>query len=143
MTVQPVIPPSWLPADLELGPLLGEGRRSQVFAAHWQEEAVVVKRYREATVRKYRRKYGVSIARFEYERNLAFWEQGELRPNVPRPIGVCATAGRDVELFIQQRVDGCRPQELVGAMGDCLQGSCRPLTGWSTWHPPIASTTST
>ena len=101
--------------DLTIGPLIGRGRRSHVFAGRWRGESVVVKRYTARAVRKYRGRYGVSIAQFEHDRNAAFTRVDELRPFAARPIGW--KADDSGEFFIQQQIEGCDLRELLDGTG--------------------------
>lgn len=105
-----------LPADLELGSQIGSGRRSLVFAATWRDQAVVVKRYTSQAIRKYRRRYRVSIAHFEHDRNAAFHSQPQLRPFAARPLawGIESAGG---EFFIQEHIAGRELREFLDARG--------------------------
>lgn len=61
-----------LPANLEIGPVLGRGARSMGYSAKLDGRDVAVKIYRPKFVEKFRRKYGLEIAQFEFDRNAAF-----------------------------------------------------------------------
>ena len=106
------------PDDLTIGPQIGRGRRSLVYQGTWRGEAVVVKQYTPQAIAKYRRRYGVSIAQFEHDRNAAFVSVPALRRFAARPI---AWSGSDPtnsnmsgECFVQQRIAGTDLRELLG-----------------------------
>ena len=77
--------PPRLPQEIRIGALVGEGRRSRVFRATFNGALVAVKLSRDKYVQRYRQRYGKSIARFEYDRNAAFYGVEDLRRYVPLP----------------------------------------------------------
>ena len=109
--------PNPFPDELKTGPQIGQGRRSRVYAGTWHGEAVVIKEYTPEAVRKYRRRYGVSIAQFEHDRNAAFAGVPSLRRFAARPIAWSAAAAEDRrsegECFVQQRIEGSDLRELL------------------------------
>lgn len=109
--------PNPFPDDLTIGAQIGRGRRSLVYAGTWHGEAVVVKQYTPEAIRKYRRRYGVSIARFEHDRNAAFAGVEPLRPFAARPIawsgGAHTGPEASGECFVQQRIAGIDLCELL------------------------------
>lgn len=111
--------PNPFPDDLTIGLQIGRGRRSLVYAGTWHGEAVVVKQYTPEAIRKYRRRYGVSIAQFEHDRNAAFVGVEPLRPFAARPIawsgGDPTNSGMPGECFVQQRIEGTDLRELLNA----------------------------
>jgi RIO-like serine/threonine protein kinase len=115
MAVHPPTLPQGLPRGIDVGPQLGRGRRSIVYAGSWDGQEVVLKCYTDDAVQKYRRKYRVSIARFEYQRNASFWQIPALRPCVARPLHVMSADSGNSEVFIQQRVNGRELREFLNA----------------------------
>jgi hypothetical protein len=113
--MQPV--PNPFPDDLTIGLQVGRGWRSRVYAGTWRGEAVVVKRYMPEAIRKYRRRYRVSIAQFEHDRNAAFVGVAALRPFAARPIawsgGTTDDRRREGACFVQQRIEGTDLCELL------------------------------
>lgn len=101
-----------LPADLQLGQRLGEGRRSVVYRAHYRDEVVALKVYRPTFISKYREKYGVNIAEFEFSRNRAVRDIQGLRPYTAAPIAIIGLDGNCDLAFIQELVDGIPLVEL-------------------------------
>ena len=106
-----------LPPDIQLGDLIGEGQRSDVYAALTGGERAVVKVYRADAIHKYRTRYGVSIARFEYERNCSFYNVSALRPYIARPIQAFGATDGYSEAFIQEFVAGRRLHGLARETG--------------------------
>ena len=125
---EPTLPASFkLPAEITLGEPIGEGQRSDVYAATIDGKPVAVKVYRADAIRKYRDRYGVSIAQFEHGRNQAFYEVAALRPYVARPIMLLGQRDGYSEAFVQEYVHGRRlhgmaretgivPQELIAVL---------------------------
>jgi hypothetical protein len=109
--------PLCLPDSVELGPLAGRGKRSMTFRATWTGNPVALKVYRRPFVEKYRERYGLEIARWEYERNLAFWSVAALRPFSARPYGVLGGADGHSPALIQEFVEGIALKELAAREG--------------------------
>lgn len=103
--------------NLTLGPPIGRGRRSVVYAGWWSGEPVVVKQYTPQSVRKYRCRYRVSIAQFEHDRNAAFYAVPDLRPFTAKPIAWTTSSAATGELFVQEQVDGIDLRELLDETG--------------------------
>lgn len=101
-----------LPPGLEPGARLGEGRRSVVYRASWQGRIIALKLYRPEFVSKYRDKYGLDIARFEYDRNRAFIEVPGLAPYAAKPIGTLGQDDGFSPAFLQECIDGLPLTEL-------------------------------
>lgn len=102
-----------LPSSVELGPMLGEGRRSRVFRARFDGRPVAIKLYRQPYVHRYRERLGVSIARFEHDRNAAFHAVDGLRRFVAEPIHVFGEDGASDDAFAQELVDDAVALEQV------------------------------
>ena len=88
-----------------------------MFAGLWDDQPVVVKRYTEASVRKYRRRYRLSIAQFEHDRNAAFYAVPELQQSIARPITWSGTSASAEELFVQEQIEGLDLWELLDETG--------------------------
>lgn len=90
--------------DIQVSGVVGAGRRCIAFAAAYGGRQVVLKVYRPQAVAKHARRLGCSLARYEYERNVALRGVAKLAPHIPDPIA-CFSSSR-CELFIQERVLG-------------------------------------
>ncbi|GMR12277.1 MAG: hypothetical protein BMS9Abin29_0466 [Gemmatimonadota bacterium] len=90
--------------EVRLGDVLGEGGRSVVYRGDWQGRPVAVKIFKRHGVEKHARKRDDPLARFEYERNLAFYNAPGLARFVAEPLGF--SAGPEIQALIQERLDG-------------------------------------
>lgn len=106
-----------LPADIELQRKLGEGQRSVGYEARWRGRRVAVKCYRTEFIAKYRRRYGVDIAQFEFDRNAAFRALPGLAALSPEPLRVLRAADGHTPAFVQDYVEGPDIRELVKQLG--------------------------
>lgn len=106
-----------VPGSVELGPLAGRGQRSITFRATCGGEQVALKVYRRKFIDKYRRRYGLNIARYEYERNVAFRAVETLRPYAAKPVGVFDDEAASSLCFLQEFVDGVSLKELAAREG--------------------------
>jgi hypothetical protein len=77
-----------VPPGVELLDFVGAGKRSMTFRARLNREVVALKVYRKRFIDKYRDRYGLNIARYEFERNSAFYAVNALRPYSARPLAV-------------------------------------------------------
>jgi len=109
--------PPRLPQELRIGALVGEGRRSKVFRATYNGALVAVKLYRDKYVQRYRQRYGKSIARFEYDRNAAFYGVENLRRYVAKPLLVTGEGDGMSDAFVQEFVDGVALRTLAAETG--------------------------
>jgi hypothetical protein len=109
--------PLRVPPAVELGPLAGRGKRSITFRATWRGEHVALKVYRRKFIDKYRRRYALNIARYEYERNVAFHALETLRPYAARPFGVFDDEAASSLCFLQEFVNGISLKELAAREG--------------------------
>lgn len=87
---------------------MGKGLRATVWRCRWQGEAAVMKVYSAETDRKYRRRTGTTVARYEYAQNARAAAHPPLRDHVARPLAVIAADGERLprEAFLQQHVPG-------------------------------------
>jgi tRNA A-37 threonylcarbamoyl transferase component Bud32 len=106
-----------LPAEVQIGKLLGEGQRCVVYAATYRGEPVAVKAYRASMMEKCRRRYGVTRSAFEYRRNTEAYRIDAIRRFIARPIAVFGEGDGYSHAFVQQRVEGIRLRALVDQLG--------------------------
>ena len=109
--------PPRLPQEIRIGALVGEGRRSRVFRATYNGALVALKLYREKYVQRYRQRYGNSIARFEHDRNAAFYGVEDLRRYVAKPLLVTGEGDGMSDAFVQEFVDGVALRTLAAETG--------------------------
>lgn len=83
-----------------------------VWAATYRGQAAVLKLYRDAFVCKYRERFGVDIARFEFSRNEAFRAVPGLARYAARPLALTGQDGAGPAGFVQERIDGVPLVEL-------------------------------
>lgn len=89
---------------MHLKDVLGEGGRSVVYRGEWQGRAVAVKVFKRHGIEKHARKRDDPIARFEYERNLGFFQAPGLAGFVAEPLGF--SVGPELQALIQEFLDG-------------------------------------
>jgi hypothetical protein len=106
-----------LPAEIELGPIVGRGRRSTVYRARLHGREVAVKLYRPEATAKYQRRCGPTAARFEYQRNLAFHRVGALRPFVAEPLRAVGEDDECCDAFVQEFIEGRTVREVAQEQG--------------------------
>ena len=106
-----------LPADLSIRGLLGEGKRSRVFEGACAGRLVAIKLYRRQYIDKYRQRYGVDIAQFEYERNKAFHDVAGLRAYTVEPLMVLRPDEGYSHGFVQELAPGRRLLDVVFELG--------------------------
>jgi hypothetical protein len=106
-----------LPAEVQLGNLLGTGRRCVVYAATYHGEPVAVKVYHASMMAKCRRHYAVSLAEFEYRRNSQTFGIEAIRQYIARPVALFGEGDGYSHAFIQQRVDGICLRALIDQLG--------------------------
>jgi RIO-like serine/threonine protein kinase len=102
-----------LPRNVEIETLLGEGRRSRVYRARFDGRDVAIKLYRERYVRSYRERLGISIARFEFDRNLAFCRTAGLEAYAVSPLAVIGEDDGMDAAFVQERITEAVSLEVV------------------------------
>ena len=107
-----------LPHDIDLGSYLGTGGRAHVFNATLDGDAVIVKVYREAAAQKYRSRYGVDIAEFEFQRNQALYAIETIRANVARPYRVFPAGADYSHCLVQEYIGGKTLKDLIIAQGE-------------------------
>ena len=91
-------------ADVELGEVVGVGRRCVAFSARRHDQALVLKSYHPQAVDRHADRAGGSIARYECERNAALHRIPGLTTYIAAPIGYWSSPRE--EFFVQQRVCG-------------------------------------
>jgi len=102
-----------LPRTLELLDIAGQGRRSITYRANYHGEVIALKAYRQAFIDKYRQRFKLNIAQFEFERNQAFYNVEKLRPYAARPIAVLGIEDQYSLCFLQEFLSGPTLVELA------------------------------
>lgn len=97
------IPPPPLPDGIEITGYIAEGSRSHVYEGRHRGEHAVIKVYKPYYIGKYRRRYRVNIAQFEYERNRAFYSIAALSRHVSVPLAWAPGDGGGQVAFLVQR----------------------------------------
>ena len=97
-----VAPPP-LPDGVEASGYIAEGSRSHVYEGRYRGEHAVIKVYKPYQIARYRRRYRVHIAQFEYERNLAFYSIAALRRHVSIPLAYAPGGDAGEAAFLVQR----------------------------------------
>jgi tRNA A-37 threonylcarbamoyl transferase component Bud32 len=78
---------------------------------------VVVKVYRQQTVDKYRDRYGVDIAEFEYQRNRSLYDLLDIRQYLARPYRVYPASCEYSHCIIQEYIVGKSLKATIAEMG--------------------------
>lgn len=104
----PPDPPVISASSLTEQEVMGKGLRATVWRCRWQGETAVLKIYSPETDRKYRRRTGMTMARYEFSQNARAAAHPPLRHHVARPLAIVAAAGDGLpcEAFLQQHVPG-------------------------------------
>ncbi len=90
--------------DARITGKLGEGVSCVVYKAEWDGREVALKLYKAGSIERHARLHDQELARFEYERNLAFYEAPGMARYVARPYAYLSTAG--ISALIQEKLDG-------------------------------------
>ncbi len=98
--------PVRVPPEIEVIEMIGQGRRSCTYRAHYQGRQVALKVYRQQYLRRYHWRFGLQLAQFEHDRNLAFWNSPALRPYVVEPLRVLREADGHSPAFVQAWAEG-------------------------------------
>ena len=106
-----------MPADIEIIEYLGKGGRAYGFKAVLGQDSVVVKVYRKEVAQKYRDKYGVDIAEFEYQRNQALYELDDIKTYIAKPYRVHPLSSNYTHSIVQEYVTGKTLKALVAELG--------------------------
>ncbi len=106
-----------VPDELKLGRLLGRGARSMGYEASLDGKKVAVKFYRPKFIDKFRDRYGVDIAQFEFDRNAAFRAVPGLEKFTVEPIRVLEAKDGYSPAFVQEFVQGQPLVELMRGLG--------------------------
>jgi len=105
------------PAEIQIKGYLGKGARSHVFEAMLDEDIVVVKTYRKEIALKYRDKYDIDIAEFEFERNKSLYDLIEIKKYIARPYRVYPASSEYTHCMIQEYVSGPTLKDLIIKLG--------------------------
>ncbi len=106
-----------VPDELQVGEILGRGARSMGYAGTYKNRKVAIKFYRSKFVDKFRRRYGVDIAQFEYDRNAAFRAVPGLREFTVEPLRVLSEEDGYSPAFVQEFVQGRPLIDVIRELG--------------------------
>lgn len=106
-----------LPAEIQIKGYLGKGARSHVFEAILDEDTVIIKTYRKEVAQKYRDKYDVDIAEFEFGRNKSLYDLNEIKKYIARPYRVYPSSSEYTHCMIQEYVSGRSLKDLIIELG--------------------------
>lgn len=104
---------------ITLGERIGQGKRSQVWHARIAGRDAALKIYRQSHITKYSKRYGLNIAKFEYERNLRFRQIPGLENYCAEPLAVFDGEDGLSPAFAQSLVDGPRLIDKATELGFC------------------------
>ena len=105
------------PAEIQIKGYLGKGARSHVFEAMLDEDIVVVKTYRKEIALKYRDKYDIDIAEFEFGRNKSLYDLNEITKYIARPYRVYPASSEYTHCMIQEYISGRTLKDLIIELG--------------------------
>lgn len=106
-----------LPAEIEVTEFLGEGGRALVYKAQLEGNTVAVKAYRKEVAEKYREKYAVDIAEFEYQRNQCLYNLANIKPYIAKPYRFYSHASEFTHSIVQEYVTGENLKILIKQLG--------------------------
>lgn len=106
-----------VPDDLKVGELLGRGARSMGYAGELHGRRVAIKFYRQRFIHKFRDRYGVDIAQFEFDRNAAFRAVPGLETHTVEPLRVLRAEDGHTPAFVQEFVEGTPLVQLIRDLG--------------------------
>jgi tRNA A-37 threonylcarbamoyl transferase component Bud32 len=106
-----------MPADIGITGYLGTGARAHVFKADMELNSVIVKVYRGEAVQKYRHRYGVDIAQFEYQRNQYLYSLKSIKKHIAQPFRVYPASSEYTHCMIQEFISGPTLKDLVIELG--------------------------
>jgi hypothetical protein len=107
----------------------GEGRRSIVYRARWQDRDVALKVYKDTAIATHARKNPQPIAEFEFSRNSRFFSVPGLDRYVAQPLAFAVTP--EVQAIAQEPIDGelyyFFHRERQGEVPDSFEGHLREI----------------
>ena len=106
-----------LPEDIEIIEFLGEGGRALVYKAKLEGNTVAVKAYRKDVVEKYREKYAVDIAEFEFQRNQGLYSLDKIKPYIAKPYRLYSRQSEFTHSIVQEYVAGENLKILIKQLG--------------------------
>ncbi len=106
-----------LPENIEIVEYIGSGGRARIYSAMLDASKVIVKAYHKEVIRKYRDKYKVDIAEYEYSRNLALYALPEIQEYIAKPYHVFPASGQFTQCVVQERVYGESLENLIKRLG--------------------------
>lgn len=114
--------PIVVPGDLKVAELLGRGARSMGYAGQLNGRKVAIKFYRPKFVDKFRYRYGVDIAQFEFDRNAAFRAVPGLQKHTVAPLRVLSAEDGYSPAFVQEFVPGRPLIDVMRELGHLPSG---------------------
>lgn len=105
------------PPEIQIKGYLGKGARSHVFEAILDEDIVIVKTYRKEVAQKYRDKYDIDIAEFEFGRNKSLYDLNEITKYIARPYRVYPASSEYTHCMIQEYISGRTLKDLIIELG--------------------------
>lgn len=106
-----------LPDNIEILEYIGSGGRAHVYSAMLDASKVIVKAYHKEVIRKYRDKYKVDIAEYEYSRNQALYALPEIQEYIAKPHHVFPAYSEFTHCVVQERVYGESLECLIKRLG--------------------------
>ena len=110
-----------MPDDIEIISFLGKGNRAYVYKAKLNNLDVAIKVYKPDMIKKYHSKYKVDIAEYEYGRNCALREIGEIKRFIAKPYRAYTADSSYSHSIIQEYVEGTILEYLIEQLGHLPQ----------------------
>ncbi len=102
-----------LPSDIQILEFLGKGGRAYVYKARLNQVDVIVKAYKKEVANKYKDKYEIDIAQFEFDRNTSLYDIVEIQEFIAKPIRVYSSNSSYTHSFVQEYVSGTILEDLI------------------------------
>lgn len=109
--------PVHVPPEVEVLEMLGEGKRTCTYRARFEGRAAVLKVYRTSVLNRYRWRFGINLAQFEYDRNRAFWDNPALQRYTVEPLRVFGVNDNYSPAFLQAWAEGISLTDFAAERG--------------------------
>ena len=106
-----------LPEEIKISESLGSGRRSEVYLASYESNAVIVKAYKPEYIDKYRSRYNVDIGEFEFSRNEIAYNCNAISKFIAKPYRLLRAEDGFTPALVQEFVDGVWLLDLLKQLG--------------------------
>ena len=106
-----------LPEEIKVSESIGSGRRSEVYLASYQGNAVIVKAYKTEYIEKYRSRYGVDIGEFEFSRNETAYSSSAISKYIAKPYRLLRVEDGFTPALVQEFVGGVWLLDLLEKLG--------------------------